>query len=287
MISFLLPTRGRSDLVNRFFSSIVETTSHLKDIEVVLYLDEDDTGSHNLDSADFRVVRIVGPMLSMGGFNSACLEKATGDVIILANDDMVIRTPGWDSRIRALHAKFKDQIYFSYPNDLFREGRIPVFPIISRRVCKLLDDPYPAVYQKYFIEVHLFDIFKRLQHAGFDRIYYYDNVRFEHLHYRAGKATYDETYSLARNKRFDDDMTFVALTAMRSKNANRLISAIRNEPIPAGSDVNYQDAVPTSIVSTINLFFRRFLLNGELPYRWRLFLFIWLSARYFFAKIFL
>jgi hypothetical protein len=61
LISLLLPTRERPALVNRLFASIAETTFHLKQVEVVLYIDEDDTDSHDLDSADFRVVRIVGP----------------------------------------------------------------------------------------------------------------------------------------------------------------------------------------------------------------------------------
>jgi hypothetical protein len=42
----------------------------------------------------------------MGGYNSACFERARGDVLILANDDMVIRTSGWDDRIRAMKTEF-------------------------------------------------------------------------------------------------------------------------------------------------------------------------------------
>ena len=159
MISLILPTRGRPALVNRLFASIAETTLHLDQVEVVLYVDEDDTGSHDLDSTDFCVVRIVGPALTMGGYNSACLEKARGDVLILANDDMVIRTPGWDDRIRAMNAEFDDQIYLGYANDLFKKSRFCTFPILSRRTCEILADPYPTAYRRAFIDVHLFDIF--------------------------------------------------------------------------------------------------------------------------------
>ena len=123
LISLLLPTRGRPALVNRLFSSIAETTSRLDQVEVILYVDEDDTGSRDLDCTDFRVIRIFGPALTMGGYNSACLQRARGDVLILANDDMVIRTPGWDDRIRAMHAEFEDHIYLGYANDLFKKMR--------------------------------------------------------------------------------------------------------------------------------------------------------------------
>lgn len=287
LISLLLPTRGRPALVNRLFASIAGTSSHLEQVEVVLYVDEDDTSSHDLGSTDFRVVRIVGPALTMGGYNSACLQRARGDVLILANDDMVIRTPGWDDRIRAMNAEFEDQIYLGYANDLFKKSRFCTFPILSRRTCELLADPYPTAYRRAFIDVHLFDIFKRLQHAGFDRIRYYDDLVFEHLHYRTGKAPYDETYGYARSGRFADDPTFIALAAMRSTAANRLISAIRNEPVAAGGDVAMPDEVPASIVSAVRLFSRRFLLDSELPYRWRLFLWYWFIGRYLAANGFL
>ena len=287
LISLLLPTRGRPAFVDRLFASIAETTSHMDQVEVVLYVDEDDTGSHDLDSKDFRVVRIVGPALSMGGYNSACLEKARGDVLILANDDMVIRTPGWDDRIRAMNVEFEDRIYLGYANDLFKESRFCTFPIMSRRTCELLADPYPVAYRRAFIDVHLFDIFKRFQHAGFDRIRYYDDLVFEHLHYRTGKAPYDETYGYARSGRFSDDPTFIALTAMRSTAAKRLLSVIRNEPIVAVDDAVPQDIVPTGIISAVRLFSRKFLLDGELPYRWRIFLWYWFIGRYLAANGFL
>lgn len=287
-ISFLLPTRGRPALVQRLFRSIVETATVLDRIEVVLYIDEDDVDSHSLDSPDFHVAKIIGPISTMGAYNSACLEKARGDVIILANDDMVIKTPGWDNRIIAMNAEFEDQIYLGYANDLFKKSRFCTFPILSRRTCELLVTPYPAVYRRAFIDVHLFDIFKRLQHAGFDRIRYYDDLVFEHLHYRTGKAPYDETYGYGRQGRFSEDSTFIALTAMRSEAANRLISAIREEPIAAANnDVALQDIVPTSIARAVRLFSRRFLLDRELPFNWRVFLWYWFIGRYLAANGFL
>ena len=274
-------------MVQRLFQSIAKTTRLLDQIEVVLYVDSDDTSSHNLDSTGFRAVRIIGPVLTMGGYNSACLKEARGDVLILANDDMVIRTPGWDDRIRALNAEFDDQIYLGYANDLFKKSEFCTFPIMSRRTCELLVDPYPAAYQRAFIDVHLFDIFKRLQYAGLDRIRYLDDLVFEHLHYRTGKAPYDETYGYAQSKRFSDDPTFITLAVQRSEAAKRLISVISNKPVAAAGGTNFQEEVPASIISAIRLFSRRFLLDGELPYSWRLFLWYWFIGRYLAANGFL
>lgn len=230
-ISLLLPTRGRPALVERLFRSIADTTAHLERVEVILYVDEDDPGSHHLDSENVRVVRIIGPVMSMGAYNSACLKRARGDIVILANDDMVIRTPSWDDRIAEMDADFADGIYLAYGNDLFEKRGLCIFPMLSRRTCELLVEPYPAAYQGAFIDVHLFDIFKRLQHAGFDRIRYLDNVIFEHLHYRTGKAVFDKTYG--RRGRFEGDPIFIAMAKVRSTGAKRRLNALRGERLPA------------------------------------------------------
>lgn len=287
MISLLLPTRNRPALVQRLFQKIVETTSRLDKVEVILYVDEDDIGSHGLDSAAFRVVRIVGPMLTMGGYNSACFAKAQGDILILANDDMVIRTHGWDDRVRAINAKFKDEIYLAYPNDLFKKSKFCTFPVMSRRTCELLIEPYPVAYQRFFIDPHLFDIFKRLQHAGFNRICYCEDVVFEHLHYRTGKASYDETYGHGRKGRFADDQTYIDLIGMRSAAANRLASAIGNQSFEVGCNEADKNERPSGVFGAVRLFSRKFLLDKELPYRWRFFLWYYFIGRYLAANGFL
>jgi len=59
-----------------------------------------------------------------------------------------------------------------------------------------------------------------MQHAGHDRIRYLEEVVFEHLHYRTGKAAMDETYT--KRGRFDADSTFMALIGARRVAAKRL-----------------------------------------------------------------
>ncbi len=281
-ISLLLPTRGRPTLVERLFRSIAETTSQPERVEAILYVDEDDTGSHHLDSEDVRVVRIVGPAMSMGEYNSACLARARGDIIILANDDMVIRTPGWDNKIAEMDAKFADKIYLAYSNDLFKKRSLCTFPILSRRTCELLVEPYPVAYRGAFIDVHLFDIFKRLQHAGFDRVRYLDDVVFEHLHYRTGKAVCDETYK--RRGRFEADPTFIAMAGARSTGAKRLLNALRGETLPAFKQAECYEYSPSGIPSAVSYFSRQFLFDKELPLRWRGFLWYWFIGRYLAAR---
>jgi hypothetical protein len=279
-ISLLCPTRGRHVLVERFFVSVAETASQLGQIEVILYVDDDDVDSHFLDSDVLKVTRIIGPRASMGTYNSICYEAAKGDIIILVNDDMVIRTPGWDKKVIEFDAKIPDKIYLAYGNDFFKKGDLCTFPILSRRTCELLVEPYPKEYRGAFIDFHLFDIFKRLQHAGFDRIHYMDDVVFEHLHYRTGKAPFDETYG--KRGRFADDPTFLALINSRQKSAERLLRILRGDK----SQILYSpergaiEKVPETLFKAIITFTSDLLFDRSLPLRWRSYLWIWFIGRY-------
>ena len=267
-------------MVDRFIKSAATQTTYLDQIEIVLYVDDDDTGSHHLGSEQVSVKRIIGPKTSMGAYNSACYAAARGDIIILVNDDMVIGTQGWDTKIVNLDASIPDMVYLAYGNDLFKNGSLCVFPILSRRTCDLLVEPYPKEYQGAFIDYHLFDIFKRLQHLGFDRIHYMDDVVFEHLHYRTGKAPFDETY--AKRDRFADDSTFLALINSRKKSADRLLRILRGDESQAlySPERSAIGKIPETLLQAIATFTRDLLFDRGLPLRWRSYLWVWFIGRY-------
>ncbi len=285
MISLLLPTRGRPQHVRRLFASIRETTARLDSVEVILYVDEDDVGSHDLTDDRFRVTPIIGPPDTMGSYNTACLRRARGDIIMLANDDMVMRTEGWDERLRAVDREFPDKVYLAYGNDLFKNRGWCTFPVMSRSTCELLVDPYPTVYQGAFIDSHLVDIFQRLSRLGAQRVRYVPDVVFEHLHYRVGKSEFDETYR--RRDRFKDDPTFVALIEARRSSSHQLMRAIRGHPLVPLDVSPTGGSAPQSVAGAVWLYTRRFLMDGGLPLKWRTFLWYWFIGRYLAARGFL
>lgn len=268
-ISLLLPTRGRPALVARLFDSIRARTSRLDRVQVVLYIDDDDTGSHGISDPQISLTKIIGPRISMGAYNSACLGRSDGDVVILINDDMVIRTDGWDDMVRSLDSRFEDRIYLGYGNDLYKGRDLCAFPILSRRCCDILVEPYPHAYQGAFIDYHLLDIFKRIQKKGHDRICYLEDLVFEHMHFRSGKGSMDSTYTARR--RFGDDDAFLRLRDVRSDSAVALIYAINAEPVKP----------PVRAVQTGRAgLLRATLLDPDLPLRWALRLFFWFLARF-------
>lgn len=270
-ISLLLPTRGRPALVTRLFESIHAKSKRLDRVQIVLYIDDDDVDSHGLDDKALRITKIIGPRMSMGAYNSACLAKAEGDIAILINDDMVIRTDDWDELVRKLDDRFPDKIYLGYGNDLFKGSNLCAFPILSRRCCDTLADPFPGAYQGAFIDYHLLDIFKRLQKTGHDRICYLEDLVFEHMHFRSGKGKLDATYTARR--RFGDDDVFLRLRDARSSAAAALIRTINQGT--ADQNLISMTAAATSRPSL----FRATLLDRELPWRWAFRLYFWFLAR--------
>ena len=229
-ISLLLPTRGRAHLIRRLFDSLARCTDRLDDLEVILYLDDDDETHQEISDDRFSMIKITGPRLSMGAYNTICLDRASGDLIMLMNDDVVVRTQAWDRRVAKLGRTIPDGIFLAYPNDLHIGKRMCTFPILTKKTCELLLRPYPEEYKTYFIDWHVFDTFKRLRALGHARIFYLEDVVFEHCHYMAGKAECDATYK--EKDYYQDDWSFLNLRPLRQQMAERLAAAIAGRPIP-------------------------------------------------------
>jgi glycosyltransferase involved in cell wall biosynthesis len=278
-ISILLPTRGRPDQAQRLFESIAEHSDNLEQIEIILRLDDDDTISHALEPNLITHKKIIGPRASMGTLNTECYQQSSGQIIILLNDDMAVRTPGWDAKIRATHERFADEIYLAYANDMIAGELLCHIPILSRKTCEALVRPFPQEYQGGFIDYHLFDIFKRLRHAGKDRVIYLNSVEIEHMHFRVGKSSYDATYS-ARGQMDVGDEAFTGLRKYRQVASKRLQAVIENESLPPLPALRQFDSPPQGILHALFRYAIIFLLDTGLPLKWRANLFRVFNERY-------
>jgi hypothetical protein len=251
-------------------------------VEVVLYVDDDDPSGDEIDHPTLTIHKVVGPPVTMGAANSACLARASGDILVLANDDVVVRSPAWDARLRAIDRRFSDGIYLAWPNDGFASHRISTFPVLSRRSCELLGEPYPSVYRSAFIDYELFDIYTRLKRRAADRMVYLNDVMFEHRHHRTGKRDLDDTSR--RHVRFGDDATFLSRTTFRQQQAERLAAAIRLQEAPPASLPTEVTRMPDTLAGALRRFARIFLIDRGLPWRRRLYLFVWFCGRYVAAR---
>jgi hypothetical protein len=280
-ISLLLPTRGRTKLVERFLQSVTAESAHPELIEVILCVDDDDPESHGIKSSELALKIVIVPRQTMGAYNSICLKNATGQITIAVNDDIVIRTKGWDEKVRALDARHPDGIYLGYGNDLFKGEKLCTFPILSRQTCEVLVEPYPELYKGAFIDVHLMDIFRRLEKRGHSRMIYAEDIVFEHHHYRANPDALDATYQ--ERSRFGDDATFIALSESRRRGAGRLLAHISGTAVRDISGSPAPSVKQSSFFGIVTLCFKKFLCDYDLPMTWRTYLFGYMIARYYYS----
>ena len=277
----LVPTRGRPELLQRMIHSLYHQSHYPETIEVILYIDDDDYETLELQFETPNVKRVVGKRNTMGKLNWECFSASTGDIIFLCNDDVVVQTRNWDDCVREHVAKMDDWVYLMYPNDLYKKGDLCTFPVLSRKYCETVSEPFPLSYKGAFIDYHLMDIFNRLKGYGLNKINYMDNVVFEHMHFRAGKSKPDKTY--LERSRFGDDETFVKLGLERHKDVEKICHALAMEsgkqcmPLKPVNEHRYKS------VSGAVLY--EFTGGSSADFRWRFRIFSFLILRKLYHKL--
>jgi hypothetical protein len=113
----------------------------------------------------------------MGELNRAGCAAATGDFVMLLNDDVIARTRKWDEHLLAATRRFDDGIVLVHVNDVLMRDNLCVFPLFPRRLMGLINPGY----KRYRIDDHIEDVFNVLAAVGERRTIYLQHVVFEHL----------------------------------------------------------------------------------------------------------
>lgn len=247
LISLIVPTRGRPAQLRRMLDSLARTAYHPERIEVVLVVDADDPAS--LARHPRLTVRhvVVPAGLTMGALNNAGYGASVGAYVMLLNDDVIARTPGWDATVLACFSRFPDPFVLLHVNDTLMRDHLCTFPLSSRAFYELTDGICPQEYQRYRIDDHIEDVFNLLAVLGERRVVYLPDVVFEHdnafHHPEAGPVYQSDPAVLAM-----DAPRFDALFPQRKEHAVRVRAAIdgRADPEATRSRRAALDAVPDS-----------------------------------------
>jgi glycosyltransferase involved in cell wall biosynthesis len=184
LLSLLIPTRNRTDCLRQFLSSLTATTERPSDIEVVLGIDADDEESRHVTFENLTIRHVVlPPGLTMGQMNRACYAGSSGRFVMLMNDDVIVRTAGWDRQVRQVVEAFDDEIVLVHVNDGIFGEKLCTFPMVSRTMAELAGAICPDVYERYRIDDHTYGIFNLLAVLGHKRLVYLPEVLFEHLNF--------------------------------------------------------------------------------------------------------
>jgi glycosyltransferase involved in cell wall biosynthesis len=226
VISLIVPTRRRALLLQSFLDSVAATADHPEAVEVVLVIDGDDTESLTISSNRLPIRHvIVSPGLTMGALNIAGCHASIGRYLMLLNDDVLVRTPGWDTSFVTCFQQFPDEILLIHVNDRLFETAQCTFPVVSRAYCQLIGGICPPVYARYRIDDHIEDIFNLLAVLGARRSVYLRDIIFEHKNYDV-QANGNRKYRCDPELLTADAVRFQSLFAERKQAALRLMAAI-------------------------------------------------------------
>jgi hypothetical protein len=245
-ISLILPTRERPEQLRRALESLCATAEHPESIEVVLYIDRDDDASKAFEFQGVRLVRIVGPRTSMGRMTADCYAASTGSCIMLGNDDMAFRTPGWDQRVLREISSVPDGVLLLWGNDL--ETGAPAHPFLTRQLIQLMGGVCPVEYRRILIDTHIYDIFRKLHSLGHNRFRYLPDMVIEHLCPSAGKAAVDSVYNKSHTSA--DEQTYILWDDERLLLAHQLAGHIAAFARQGSARMPAQASDPTTAAPT-------------------------------------
>lgn len=226
LFSIVVPTRRREDKLRCLLGSFLAMTDNISRLEVILVVDDDDEGSLAFEYPGIQLQRVVvKPGLNMGELNMAGYERSSGQYVMLLNDDVIVRTRGWDTKVLEAFKSFSDEIVLVHVNDKIFEDKLCTFPFLSKTYCELAGGICHSAYIRYRIDDHIYNVFNLLSVLGRNRILYLPDVIFEHTNYvvtAAGQVEYMPN-PLIHEK---DTKTFDGLLPQRKELAVQLSSRI-------------------------------------------------------------
>lgn len=232
LISLLCPTRHRPQRVLTMVRSALETAERPKLLEFLFYVDDDDLSIYNVrwpcdrSGCSTKVKVRAGPRQPMQGDNwNLAYELAKGDILMVAADDIVFQTAGWDSRIRHTFDEYPDKIVLVYAGDCPSGDRFvqATHPFLHRRWIETLGYVLPPYFEVYWVDQWLQELADRISR----RVYLAD-VSIEHVHWMGGRVERDATYrdAQAREDEAHPGVTWVRTAGERVKDAKKLQQAI-------------------------------------------------------------
>src|SRR5437773_6096428 len=182
LFSLIVPTRRRTAEFRRLLDSLRDTAQDATSIEVIAIIDEDDQESRAFEYRGLRLERVlVSPGQTMGRLNLAGYGMAQGRYLMLLNDDVVVRTAGWDTQLARIFERYPDGIVLAHVNDLIFRDSLCTFPVLTREFCELAGGICRPEYRRYRIDDHIHHVFDLIHLLGYTRRIFLPHVIFEHL----------------------------------------------------------------------------------------------------------
>lgn len=224
VISCIVPTRGRPEWLQRLWDGINATVERLDVLEMVVVADEDDDATLALlPTLDPKPIVVVGPdRLPIPKWVDGEAESL-GGIVMLASDDIVPVTPGWDDRVREAFQKWPDRIGMVYTDDGLRHDLMGPHPFVSREWLDAVGYYLPDGFMHQCIDTWIREVATRI-----GRVQYLGDVLLQHLHHVNRKAP-KEAYARTDQYVHIDRAHYAATQDERDGVVERLLAAIEEK----------------------------------------------------------
>jgi len=178
-IAILLPTRGRSDSLERSVKSVIELAADASRIQLMFGFDNDDPVGIDyfvkelqpwMDQHKVNYTAIKFPPLGYIRLNEYVNElarKSDARWLVFWNDDAVMETGGWDQEIMTHEGEFKLLAFHTHNDHPYS-----IFPIVPRKWLDLLGYLSPHQISDAWLsqQAYMLDIWERIPvHVLHDR----------------------------------------------------------------------------------------------------------------------
>lgn len=170
-ISVLCPTRARPALAGRLWKSVMETAASPDEIEIMVYLDQDDPemAGYQTEIDAFRTAHgsalfvLVGkPSGGAVYATNSLAARMCGEIAMIFGDDVIIETPGWDRILIERVACFGDKVYLAWFADGNRDAELALHPALSREVIRELGYFHCPLFRHLYPEFYATELFKSI-----------------------------------------------------------------------------------------------------------------------------
>ena len=238
-ISILLPTRGRSDALMSSIQSLYDLAGDFSSIELLFGMDNDDVvGLENILQNVIPWIeetkiqhKIV--IFERYGYNNlhkyvnGLAEHSQGSWLFFWNDDAVMKTQAWDTRIREKTGEFKLLSVHTH-----NEHPYSIFPILPRKWFEILGHVSQHSSNDAWVSqiAYYLDIFERIE-------VYCDHNRFD----VTGK-NHDDTYQQRRimegNPDQSGDLNHPDIVKLRTNDAATLATWMQDQDLDLSFFIN-------------------------------------------------
>jgi len=200
-ISLLCPTRNRVDGLIRMWASAIDTASDPSQIELVLYVDHDDSATLDLlqsEQMDRVSVIISDPNHKeiYSNLHNICCREAKSDIVFGCADDLIFRSHDWDKIVLDKFRQIEDRIAFIFPNDGHWGSKFGTHGFFHKKWFDVLGYLAPPIFTVDYSDNYVNDLANAI-----NRRFYMEDIFIEHMHWTFGKMEMDQTAIEAHKRR--------------------------------------------------------------------------------------